>query len=221
MRIAVIHTTPATIASLGELLRKEIPGAEVFNLLDDSILPDMNAGRGVDKVRLRWLEYARIAQENGARAILSACSTVGEFAEEANEMLDVPVYRIDEAMARKAVQRGGTICVFATLSSTLEPTARLLQRLAKEQAASCEIHSVLVEGAYAALTAGDWTLHDQKIADALAQNGAGADTIVLAQASMASAADGLAEQLRQKVLTSPLLGIQKLRDDLARLEAEQ
>lgn len=221
MRIAVIHTTPATIASLGELIRKEIPGAEVFNLLDDSILPDMNVGRGVDKVRLRWLEYARIAQENGAQAILSACSTVGEFAEEANEMLDVPVYRIDEAMARKAVQRGGTICVFATLSSTLEPTARLLQRLAKEQAASCQIHSVLVEGAYAALAAGGRALHDQKIADALAQKGAEADTIVLAQASMASAADGLDEQLRQKVLTSPLLGIQKLRNDLARLEAEQ
>ena len=219
MRIAVIHTTPATIASLGELIRREIPGVEVFNLLDDSILTDMNAGTNVEGVRRRWVEYARIAQENDAQAILSACSTVGEYAEEANRLLDVPVYRIDEAMARQAVRRGGRICVFATLASTMAPTARLLQRLAKGAAKPCEIQTVLVEGAYEALMVGDRAKHDEKIAKALAQHGAQADTIVLAQASMASAADALEEGLRGKVLTSPLPGVQKLRDDLARLEA--
>ncbi|WP_367926226.1 aspartate/glutamate racemase family protein [uncultured Ruthenibacterium sp.] len=221
MRIAVIHTTPATIASLGDLIRQEIPGTEVFNLLDDSILTDMNQGHAVDKVRSRWLEYARIAQDNGAQAILSACSTVGEFAEEANQLLQVPVYRIDEAMAREAVRRGGNIYVFATLPSTLDPTTRLLQRLSGEQANQCKIESVLVEGAYDALAAGNRALHDEKIADALEKHGIHADTIVLAQASMASAADGLDPNLRRKVLTSPLLGIQKLRDDLSRLEAEK
>ena len=221
MKIAVIHTTPATIASLGDLIRSEIPNAEVFNLLDDSILPDMNGGYRVDWVRERWLEYAQIARKNGAQAILSACSTVGEFAQEANQMLDIPVYRIDEAMACEAVRRGGVICVFATLASTLEPTARLLKRLSQQQTQFCEICTVLVEGAYDALMQGERALHDEKIRRALAEQGAQANVIVLAQASMASAADGLPDEICAKVLTSPRLGIEKLRDDLAALDGEK
>ena len=105
MKLTVIHTTPATINSLGQLIHSEMPEIEVNHILDDSILGDMNAGKNVAWVRERWLEYARIACRNGAQAVLSACSTVGEFAQEADAMLPIPVYRIDEAMAREAVRR--------------------------------------------------------------------------------------------------------------------
>ena len=131
-KIGIIHTTSATIASLNQLVKEKIPGTEVINFLDDSILGDMRDGHDVEFVRERWISYARTLEKLGVDAVLSACSTVGEFAEEANEMLGIPVYRIDEAMCEKAVDQGTVISVFATLQSTLTPTVNLVERKAKE-----------------------------------------------------------------------------------------
>jgi hypothetical protein len=117
-KVVVIHTTKATIDSLTALIKQEIDGVKVVNLLDDSILEDMITNHHVELVEKRWLKYAEIASSLEADAILSACSTVGEFAEKANMILKTPVYRIDEAMAEKAVEIGNNISVFATLSTT-------------------------------------------------------------------------------------------------------
>lgn len=212
-KIGIIHTTSATIASLNQLVKEKIPGTEVVNFLDDSILGDMRNGHDVEFVRERWISYARTLEKLGADAVLSACSTVGEFAEEANEMLEIPVYRIDEAMCEKAVDQGTVISVFATLQSTLTPTINLVERKAKEAGKTVKINTVLVEGAYSALMDGQKQLHDEKIAQAVNRYLDSSDVIVLAQASMASAvqADG---EAAKKVLTSPALGIDKLAEDL-------
>ena len=212
-KIGIIHTTSATIASLNALVKEKIPGAEVVNFLDDSILGDMRDGHDVEFVRERWISYARTLEKLGADAVLSACSTVGEFAEEADKLLEIPVYRIDEAMCQKAVETGNVISVFATLQSTLTPTVNLVERKASAAGKDVKINTVLVEGAYSALMDGHKEVHDAKIAQAVSEYLDSSDVIVLAQASMASAvqADGAAGD---KVLTSPALGIEKLARDL-------
>lgn len=213
-KVAVIHTTPATVEYLTGMIKHEICDVNVINLLDDSMLKDMIKGNQVEKVEKRWLQYAEIAASMGADAILSACSTVGEFAEKANELMSIPVYRIDEAMAEKAVQIGKTISVFATLTSTLEPTERLIKRKAIEQGKNCVIHTILVSGAYESLMKGNRDLHNQKIQESILEYAKTSDVLVLAQASMASAVNGLDGFDMEKVLTSPLLGIKKLKADL-------
>lgn len=213
-RVAVIHTTPATIESLTLLIKQEMEDAEVTNILDDSILVDMINKNHVERVEERWIKYAEIASSLGVDAVLSACSTVGEFAEKANKILEVPVYRIDEAMAEKAVAMGQNISVFATLSSTLEPTAGLIQRKAKETGKSCTVNTVLVPEAYDELMKGNRDIHNQKIQESILKYADTSDVLVLAQASMASAVEGLAGIDPGKVLTSPKLGIRKLKKDL-------
>lgn len=211
--VGIIHTTPATIASLGALAQEILQDVHIVNILDDSILSDMRDGHNVEFVRERWISYASTLEKLGVSAILSACSTVGEFAEEADRMLSVPVYRIDEAMAEEAVARGGNIAVFATLRSTLDPTVRLIQRKAKESGAQVQVETVLVEGAYEALMNGDKKGHDQKIADAVAKRLDTCNAIVLAQASMASAVSAL-QNAGDKALTSPRLGMLRLQKEL-------
>lgn len=212
-KIGIIHTTPATVASLGELVKKIMPKVQVVNILDDSILGDMRDQYRVEFVRERWISYAATLEKMGVQAVLSACSTVGEFAEEADQILDIPVYRIDEAMAEEAVRRGGRIAVLATLQSTLEPTVRLVERKASEAGKDIEIETVLVEGAYEVLMDGSKESHDQKIAQAVQERLENTDVLLLAQASMVSAVAELAG-IADKVLTSPGLGIQKLKRDL-------
>ena len=211
--VGIIHTTPATLASLGALAQEILQDVHIVNILDDSILADMRDGHNVEFVRERWISYASTLEKLGVSAVLSACSTVGDFAEEADRMLSVPVYRIDEAMAEEAVARGGNIAVFATLRSTLDPTVRLIQRKAKESGAQVQVETVLVEGAYEALMGGDKNAHDQKIADAVAKRLDTCNAIVLAQASMASAVSSL-KDAGDKVLTSPRLGMLRLQKEL-------
>ena len=212
-KIGIIHTTSATIASLNALVKEKIAGTEVVNFLDDSILGDMRDQHNVEFVRERWISYAKTLEKLGVDAVLSACSTVGEFAEEADGLLKIPVYRIDEAMCEKAVEKGSVISVFATLQSTLTPTVNLVERKAAAAGKAVKINTVLVEGAYSALMDGHKDVHDTKIAQAVSEYLDSSDVIVLAQASMASAvqADGAAGD---KVLTSPALGIEKLARDL-------
>src|SRR3546814_6025157 len=76
--------------------------------------------------------------------------------------------------------RGG-----ATLSTTLNPTADLVRRVAAEQGKQIEIVEHLCEGAFEAVMAGDGTTHDRIVGEGLTQGMKGMDAIVLAQASMA------------------------------------
>ena len=146
-KIGIIHTTYATIDSLNALIKEKIADAEIINILDDSILGDMREKHEVEFVRSRWIAYAETLEKLGADAVLSACSTVGQFAEEADRMLRIPVYRIDEAMCEKAVEKGGIISIFATLSSTLIPTVDLVERKSRKAGKKVTVNTVLVEGA--------------------------------------------------------------------------
>lgn len=211
--IGIIHTTPATIAGLKALAEEIFGEVKIINILDDSILPDMMAERDVEFVRDRWISYAENLQKLGADAILSACSTVGEISEEADRRLKTPVYRIDEAMAGKAVEMGTVISVFATLRSTLNPTVRLIERKAREAGRQVRINTVLVESAYEALQQGDKELHDRKIREAVAAGLSESEAVVLAQASMAAAISGDCEG-KEKILTSPRLGMEQLKKRL-------
>ena len=71
----------------------------------------------------RFIQYACIAKNNGSDALLLACSSLGKAADIARELLDIPLYKIDEPMADQAVNSGNNILVLGTVKSTLEPTS--------------------------------------------------------------------------------------------------
>jgi Asp/Glu/hydantoin racemase len=119
----------------------------------------------------------------------------------------VPLVRIDEAMADEAVRIGSRIGVVATLASTLEPTAQLIER--KGDGITVTAH--LCEGAFEALSAGDRDRHDELVREGLRAVLAGNDVVVLAQASMARVVDTLAEDERSvPILSSPRLAMERV-----------
>ena len=103
------------------------------------------------------------------------------------------------------------IGVIATLSTTLEPTADLIQRRATIANKQIELTSKLVEGAFEALMRGDAATHDKKVGDALKQLANEVDVIVLAQASMARVVDTLTEaEKKVPILASPPIAMEYL-----------
>jgi Asp/Glu/hydantoin racemase len=123
----------------------------------------------------------------------------------------VPVLRVDQPMADQAVLIGARIGVIATLPTTLEPTADLIERRAQKAGKRIELTSMLCEGAFEALMSGDAPRHDATVAQALKELSSKVDVIVLAQASMARVVEGLApEERRVPVLASPALAVDYL-----------
>src|SRR5688500_9115152 len=153
-KLAIIHTTPATIDTMKALAAEMLPGCEVVNFVDDSILPQL-AQNGGDLVEVeeRLIHYARFAEQVSADVILEACSSVGEVVTKMQAAVSIPIVRIDDGMAEQAVQRGEQLGVAATLPTTLEPTTRLLRAKAEKAGKQVEIMPLLIEGAYQKLMA--------------------------------------------------------------------
>jgi Asp/Glu/hydantoin racemase len=210
--VAMIHTVASLVPTFNELARELLPGITVRHFVDESLLAvTRETGHVTPATRRRLLGYVASAQELGVTAALVTCSSVGEAAEAVREFVDIPVVRVDEAMARLAVATGRRIGVVATLDTTLEPTRRLLEREAARAGGDHEVVAHLCAGAFEAGSGGDTERHDALVAAGISELVRRVDVLVLAQASMARALVRIdAAQLTVPVLTSPRSAVEQL-----------
>jgi aspartate/glutamate racemase len=219
MKVAMLHTVPTLAGPLADLAAELSPGTQIIHYVDESLLQDTIAHDGPPPhVQRRLVSYAVFARESGAGALLVTCSSIGEAAEQARPLADLPILRIDEPMAEEAVRTGQRIGVLATLATTLGPTTRAVQRAAVRRAAveraagrleaDREIHAHLCEGAFAALRSGDSARHDALVRQGFEEVAGKADVVVLAQASMARILGDIATDL--PVLSSPKSGVAQI-----------
>ena len=218
--LALLHTTAVTVPAMKELAAEHLPGVRVINLLDDSLLQDVIAAGGVTPaVEERLRAYLDQAAAAGADGVLCCCSSVGEAAERLGADAPIPVWRIDAPMSAEAVRQGARVGVIATVRTTLEPTANLIRRQARDAGRAVEVEAVLVEGAFAALQAGRAAEHDERVLAALEDLLRRSDVVVLAQASMARLLGSLSAPPRVPILTSPLSGLRAAEAQLSALSA--
>jgi Asp/Glu/hydantoin racemase len=210
--IGFVHTVlslPPTFAALAEEL---VPGADVFHIADETLLGvTRREGRLTPTTRRRVLGYVESAADAGADVVVVTCSSIGPAVDASRGFVDVPVLRIDEPMADEAVRIGSRIGVVATLSTTLEPTAELVARRAREAGKDVQVVSHLCDGAFEAL-AGDRDRHDELVREGLRQVMSQTDVVVLAQASMARVVE---DDPPVPILSSPRLGMERVAELLA------
>ena len=214
--LGLIHTSATLVPMFADLCSKYLPGVKTFNIVDDSLIKNTIAcGELTASTSKRVVNYAASAQEAGADFILFTCSSIGAAVETAATLTGVPVLRVDQPMADKAVHTGKRIGVIATLPTTLEPTSDLVRRRAIAAGKEIELKSVLCEGAFDALMSGDAATHDKKVGDALKQLLNEVDVILLAQASMARVVDTLTDtEKKVPILASPQIAIEYLATQL-------
>lgn len=212
--LAVIHTSPTLTPLFGSLCAKHLPGVTVFHMVDESLIKDTIRSGHLRRVTMRRvLKLLESAQDAGADAALVTCSSIGEAVRIGQQLMDIPVIRVDEAMAEQAVKRGPRIGVMATLRTTLEPTLALLENKAAAAGLKVELVPSLCAGAFDAVLAGDTATHDAILSQALRKDMADVDVIVLAQASMARVVDAMPPgALRAPVLSSPELAVLRARE---------
>jgi Asp/Glu/hydantoin racemase len=210
--LGLIHTSATLVPVFAQLCKEKLPNVDVFNIADDSLIKDViRRGELTPQTARRVAGHVASAEAAGADYILVTCSSIGRAVEAAAGQVKVPVLRVDQPMADKAVQTGQKIGVIATLPTTLEPTADLIQRRAAKAGKKITLTSRLCEGAFDALMSGDAAKHDAMVAAALKELSKQVDVIVLAQASMARVVDGLsAAAKRVPILASPGLAVDYL-----------
>ena len=210
--LGLIHTSATLVPVFAQLCKDKLPGVDTFNIADDSLIKEViRHGALLPATARRVAQHVALAEQAGAEFILVTCSSIGRAVETAAGLASVPVLRVDQPMADRAVQMGRRIGVIATLATTLEPTADLIGRRAAEAGKAVEVTSRLCEGAFDALMSGDAARHDAMVAEALKVLAGKVDVIVLAQASMARVVENLSPADRRvPILASPPLAVEYL-----------
>ena len=210
--LGLIHTSATLVPVFQKLCTDYLPGVNVFNIVDDSLIKDVIAKNQMTNLTARRVvNYVGSAELAGADLIMVTCSSIGAAVEASADLTSVPVLRVDQAMADLAVQTGKKIGVVATLPTTLGPTSDLVRRRAIVAGKDIELTSRLCEGAFEALMGGNPDKHDEMVAAALTELSSQVNVIVLAQASMARVVDTLPDEVKKvPILSSPTLAVQHI-----------
>lgn len=213
--IAIVQTSAVSSAELKALCEEIMPEVTVYQIIDDSLIKEVNANGGPTYgVKRRMYNYFQQAESLGVDAILNQCSSVGEVADAIKPFVSVPVVKVDEAMAEKAVSLGKKIAVVATVPTTVGPSVRLVEQKAKELGKEIEIETHLVKDAMMILIEkGDVETHNKMVLGEVEAAAETCDVVVLAQGSMTVLLP-LLGHIQKPVLTSPRLGVERVKEVL-------
>ncbi|MGW3625388.1 arylsulfatase [Streptomyces sp. NPDC000880] len=198
--LALLHTSPVHVPVFDALRDEDHPDLTLRHLVHEELLARARE-EGPEAVAPAVAAVLAGAVAGGATAVLVTCSTIGGVAEACAPDLGAWVLRVDRPMAAAAAATD-RIVVVAALRSTLEPTVALI----REEAAgrTVDLRTLLADGAWERFEAGDRDGYLDAVAAAV-DGVPAADVIVLAQASMADAADRTTTAV--PLLSSPRSGL--------------
>lgn len=218
MKIAFLHTAAIHQQTFDALLSNA--QAEVVHSIEPSWLAQAQTAGLTTALREEVLGGLR-ALAQSADAVVCTCTTLGPVVDElideqAGEHQTSNVFRIDYPMMQVAAATSGRVMLAVCLDSTVQPSSEMLERAYAAEAATPNYVVQHCRNAWPHFEQHNQTEFDQSIADtvaaAVAEAGQGdgkIECIVLAQASMASAAKHIIERIPGdiKVLRSPPLAV--------------
>ncbi|MDG4662980.1 hypothetical protein [Mycobacterium sp. 236(2023)] len=200
--IAVVHTTPASIAPTAAALRGQMPGVRVWNLLDDRLGSDADAvGDMPPSLRHRMLNLVRHGVDGGADAVLMVCSMYGDTRPVAEKLFTVPIFSSDaDMMAEVAARAPKRVAVLASLrAATADSTTRLRMAVGGD----VEVVPAFCAGAAEAASAGDRAALIDAVIAGVDAAGGNFDMLCVAQYSMSSVADEVAAKTGLPTVSPP------------------
>ena len=195
------------------LFHTRYPDAELYNIVDDSILQEVaaNGCKYTPGIVRKLVHYGEAAEAAGACVMVNMCTTLTEAVKCAQSTMRIPFLCIDEPMLREAVHTGKRIALIVTAATTVAPSTRAVQAMiASEGVSDVAVDTIFVDGAFHAITVKkDTKEHDRLVRDAAEKAAKDHDVIVLAQVTMAGLKDQL-EDLNLPILISPYSGLDQL-----------
>jgi hypothetical protein len=165
---------------------RQNPEVRVFNIMDDSLLEESLAHGGPTPAVLKRIQfYVLAAEAMGADVAMCSCTTVGEAVRVARQYVSIPVFNVDEPMARQAVRLGRRFGIVATVATSPAATRRQLEAAAREAGVSIEIEVALNERAFEHRRRNELAQHDELVCREMDRLAKRVEVLVLGQISLA------------------------------------
>jgi glutamate racemase len=214
--VTLVHAVLPALAPVQHAIAEAMPEVRIRHLLDEGLSSEADRRGGVDRACVeRMLTILGLAVAAETDAVLLSCTAYSTMLPEARiRFPSTPLYAIDAVMVERAVARAARIGVLATFPAGLAQQQEMLTSEAAARGKSIEIVPSLHPSAMEALRRGDTDEHDRIIIAALPALAETTDVVLLAQASMARVFDKLPAVYRDRVLSSPRLAAEALRETL-------
>lgn len=204
--IAFFHTSLVHIETFNALAAELAPELTISHAVREDLLSAAEkAGFVTAVIDLKTQEALMALLDQGARVVVCTCSTLGASAEALAEETGFPFLRIDRAMADLAVATGARIGIAACIPATIPNTQTLIRSSAARAGRDIATKVFVFEDVWPLFREGRLDDYYEGIAVRLADAARDVDVLVLAQASMAPAAQ-LCGNLSVPVLSSPRIG---------------
>lgn len=220
--VALVGATLTAVSPTEGAFQREFPEARAWNLIDDRLLTEASEAGGLTaRLSERMARLIRYAIEGGAEGVLLTCSMFGPVAHALDTEFSTPIHAADDAAFDAAT--GGDYHRILLLASRQEALHSALTRLAtfqSERGFSVAVQGVLAPGSLEASLKDDTAALTDALAaatlagtaESAAQGQGKPDAVLLAQYSLAPAADHLADRVGLPVLSGPGVAARRLRD---------
>lgn len=203
-KLAFIHTSPAAIVPLNNYYIENAPEFKIINLLDDGLLDFFNTGDNQSAINRIVVMVNVAVNQYGVKAAMVTCTAISRYDfRKIDEMVDVPMIKVDVPIAEKAVRKYQNIGLVATFPPGGVAFEQLLRETAKDIKMEPEINYILVDNAYNALLKGDNSKHDKLVLQAIEENKHQVDVFILSQVSMSGLKTKAKKIGGKPVLASP------------------
>ncbi|WP_413207154.1 aspartate/glutamate racemase family protein [Rhodospirillum sp. A1_3_36] len=219
-RIALIHALEDSVLPARAAFAEEWPEAFAFDLLDTSLAIDLAEVGTLDTAmmdRFQTLADYAVGLDGKAgqtQAILFTCSAFGPAIDAVKARLSLPVLRPNESAFEEALDRGSRLALVVTFGPSLAALEAELHAMAAARGREVTVTPIFVEGALAALKAGDGATHDRLAREACRGVGE-VDAVILGQFSLARAAAQVQSVTSAPVLTTPGCAVRALRGKMS------
>jgi Asp/Glu/hydantoin racemase len=212
-QIGLLHTVGFLADMFRELFLETIPDVKSFHIVDEGILKLLMEKNGLTPgIVRRVAKQAHLLMESGADLILFTCSSTSPAVDTVRHLIEIPIMKIDDPLADKAIELGEKIGVITTAKTTLKPSVDLIYAHAAQKDKTIEVVSTLETEAFQARLNGNVGEHDRIVKGAIEKLSARCDVIVLAQASMAHMVEQVQDSCGIPILASPRLCMSALKD---------
>jgi Asp/Glu/hydantoin racemase len=210
-RVGFFHTAVANANMFRLMIAERLPEISSFHIVDESLIQDLlQVGQFTPLILRRFCSQVEMVEEGGAQLIMVTCSSMAPGVDIVRRMVSVPLVKVDEPMAEKAISLSDRIGLLATAKTTFEPSVKLIKDKAAEAGKQVSLYPILSSEAFAYFFRGDMTRHDSIVNAAAMELKSKVGVVVLAQASMSHLTKAIEKITGVPVLTSPPLAMEAL-----------
>lgn len=209
--IALVNATFNAVNPMTDYMRKYASEYQIVNYLDGFLMDKIRKeGKISDSSVERMLHMISKACQDGADGIIMTCTIFSGHQPYFSRIFSAPIICPDGAMHDAVAKMGGKTAIICTFEGTVETTRNQYYEYCRKNKMPEQVDMYTVPEAFEAIQNGNIKKCNDLVQKKVYELDTAYDQIILAQISMAGAAEGL-ETKHAKIFTSPSSALEEIK----------